>query len=417
MPNRPSLYAHFFLPGETTPVLLGKLFLDTDNKVSFSYDEAYLAHPNSFPIFPDELPLVTNVHQTSKDMFGCFRDAAPDSWGRKVILNRMFGFKGAQVETGDFDEFFYLKEANSNRIGALDFTIDPEWQPREPKLASIENVLESIDLVQKGEEIAKDHFDLLSQGTSIGGARPKAFVKYREKEHIAKFSMSPDEYSTVKFEYIAMKLAELSGIKTSKVHFERIGKRDVLLIERFDRLEDGSRKHMLSALTLLGLGEMTSRYASYPDFLGKLQSGSTENNQNKELFSRMVFNVISGNTDDHARNHAVFWDGNSYELTPVYDICPQIRYGNEASQAMNITAACNLSNLSLCIQAAESFGLDRKEAEDIIQNQLSCVENNLDDLCKEAGLSFTEKRLLQERCFLNEGIFAELDSKVNDFGL
>jgi len=46
----------------------------------------------------------------------------------------------------------------------------------------------------------------------------------------------------------------------------------------------------------------------------------------------MVFNILVGNTDDHARNHAAFWDGKQLTLTPAYDICPQGRTGEEASQ-------------------------------------------------------------------------------------
>ena len=41
-----------------------------------------------------------------------------------------------------------------------------------------------------------------------------------------------------------------------------------------------------------------------------------------ELYGRMVFNVLCGNSDDHARNHAAFWDGTTLSLTPAYDIAP-----------------------------------------------------------------------------------------------
>ena len=138
-----------------------------------------------------------------------------------------------------------------------------------------------------------------------------------------------------------MRLADLVGLNAALVLLTKSSNRDVLLIERFDRIHTGlgwQRKSMVSALTLLGLDEMMARYASYQDLAEisrhKFTNASTTL---RELFSRLVFNILSGNTDDHARNHAGFWDGRMLTLTPAYDICPQARSGNEASQAMLIS--------------------------------------------------------------------------------
>ncbi len=115
----------------------------------------------------------------------------------------------------------------------------------------------------------------------------------------------------------------------------------------------------------------------------------------------MTFNVLSGNTDDHARNHAAFWDGEWLDLTPAYDICPQPRTGNEASQAMRIHGVNNMSQIEVCLQAAAAFQLTRAQALEIASCQVDMIRASWDAVCSEAGLSEIDMRALQDRQFLN----------------
>jgi len=120
---------------------------------------------------------------------------------------------------------------------------------------------------------------------------------------------------------------------------------------------------MLSALTLLGLREMEARYASYEDLAHRIRRDFADARATLgELYGRMVFNVLCGNTDDHARNHAAFWDGRIDRLTPAYDICPRVRTGGEASQAMRLTGERRDSRLATCLAAAFVFGLGAAQA-------------------------------------------------------
>lgn len=92
-----------------------------------------------------------------------------------------------------------------------------------------------------------------------------------------------------------------------------------------------------SALTLLGLDEMMARYASYEDLAEIVRHRFVKPKETlQELFGRICFNVLCGNTNDHARNHAAFWDGMMHTLSPAYDICLQGRTRNKATQAMLI---------------------------------------------------------------------------------
>ncbi len=169
-----------------------------------------------------------------------------------------------------------------------------------------------------------------------------------------------------------MKLALLAGLDVAPVKMVKAAGKDVLLIKRFDRIHTNNgwlRKSMVSALTMFGLSEMNARYASYEDLAQIIRQRFFKPQAAlKELFSRLVFNILCGNTDDHARNHAAFRDGKELELTPAYDICPQGRAGNEASQAMKIVADKNLSQLRLCLEVAYQFHISGAEAREIFQH-------------------------------------------------
>lgn len=199
--------------------------------------------------------------------------------------------------------------------------------------------------------------------------------------------------------------ASIAGLNAAHVKLLKAANKDVLLIERFDRqAKDGnwSRKAMVSALTLLGLDDMMARYASYQTLAEIVRHRFIEPKDTlRELFSRLAFNILCGNTDDHARNHAAFWDGESLMLTPAYDICPQGRTGNEASQAMLISDGNRMSQLKSCLEAAHHFLLSRDDARAIFAHQIDTINNNWNVVCEEAELSEVDKTLFWGRQFLN----------------
>jgi serine/threonine-protein kinase HipA len=173
---------------------------------------------------------------------------------------------------------------------------------------------------------------------------------------------------------------------------------------------------MVSALTLLGLDEMMARYAGYQDLAEMIRHKFTNASATlKELFSRLIFNILCGNTDDHARNHAAFWDGRMLTLTPAYDICPQARSGNEASQAMLISDDNRMSRISTCLSAAHHFLLSEKNAAAIVEHQISAIGENWKAVCDEVGLTETDRTLLWGRQFLNIFAFEDLKSEYAEF--
>lgn len=411
-------FVWIWLPQTTQPVVAGKLTGEGDTLI-FNYGKSYLDRENAISLYDAELPLKAGILPLRKGlrMPSCLRDGAPDAWGRRVLINRMLGIKGQSADVTQLDELTYLLESGSDRIGALDFQRSAfEYVPRTRHHVTLNELLESAARVEKGIPLTPELDQALYHGSSIGGARPKALIEDSEKKYVAKFSSSTDLYSVVKAEFIAMRLAALCGLNVANVSLIKSLNKDVLLIERFDRTltKDGwQRTSMVSALTLFGLDEMMARYASYEDLAELIRHKFTDPSSTlKELFARLIFNILSGNTDDHARNHAAFWDGHALTLTPAYDLCPQSRSGNEASQAMLISGSDRMSRLSSCLQAAHHFLLSEEEAIGIIDNQLTAMGQHWPAVCELAELTKTDRTLFWGRQFLNTYAFDDLEGKA-----
>lgn len=408
-------FVWIWLPNETTPVVAGKLEKDGEQLV-FAYGKSYLGRKNAIPIYEPELPLQSGTIAPLNGLMvpSCIRDGAPDAWGRRVIINRKMGFKGTGIDTAEFDELTFLLESGSDRIGALDFQESAtEYKPRQSTNASIEELMNSAERVEAGVPLTPELDQAIFHGSSIGGARPKALIEDDNTKYIAKFSGASDTYSVVKAEFIAMRLAQLVGLNVAPVKLTKAAHKDVLLIERFDRIPANGgwhRKPVISALTMLGLDEMMARYASYEELAGIIRHRFTDpKNTLRELFSRLVFNILCGNTDDHARNHAAFWDGKMLTLTPAYDICPQGRAGGETVQAMRILGENKFSQLKVCRDAAHNFLLSENEATAIFDHQIKTIEANWFEVCDSAELTEVDRKLFWKRMFLNPFAFEGLN--------
>ncbi len=411
--NKPinELYVWLWLPGALDPVPAGRVYR-TGNSFNFHYGKRYVERNDAISLNPDELPLRKGSHQPigGMTMPSCLRDGSPDAWGRRVIIRRMMG-SSANADT-EMDELTYLIESGSDRVGALDFQrSSSEYVPRETDSASLEELLEASSRVEKGLPLTPDLEQALNHGTSIGGARPKALLQDGDKKYVAKFSSSTDTQNVVKGEFVAMRLADKAGLEVALVRMESAAGRDVLLVERFDRVARSGgfeRKLMLSALTLFQLDEMMARYASY-DLLADMirQKFHNPTNSLRELYRRMVFNVLCGNTDDHARNHAAFYDGKALALTPAYDICPQNRTTGIASQAMALLDGKSQSTLALCREAAHKFNLNPQRAKEEVESLEHVIQSNWNQVCDEAQMTETEKRFFWKRQFLNPSIYED----------
>lgn len=245
----------------------------------------------------------------------------------------------------------------------------------------------------------------LIDGTTIGGARPKVLITDDAGgQWIAKLPATSDTgFSVVNAEAAAMELARRAGISVPESRVTRSLGRDVLLVRRFDRPGHGQRRHCISALTMVGLGEMNARYAEYPMILDLLRERSTNpGTVGSDLFTRIVFNIAIGNSDDHARNHAAFWDGTHFTLTPAFDLSPGPRSGETATQAMAIDRHEHRdSQFATCLHAAPLYGLTDEQARAIIDRVIGTITDHWVEAADSARLTENDRRHLWHLQFLN----------------
>lgn len=398
-----------WLPTAEKPIVVGRIEL-ADGIVRFNYGRSYLANPDAVPLYLPELPLRAGRIEPLGGLTipGCIKDAGPDAWGQRVIMQHLLGAGAKDGDPAVFRHLTYLLHSGSNRIGALDFQARADvYGSRDDTSAPIETLMEAADRVNEGLPLPQALDLALLHGSSVGGARPKALLE-GDRHLIAKFSSSTDTYAIVKGEFVAMELARRAGLIVAGVEIKRVLGRDVLLVERFDR-EPGTRRRraMVSALTILELDELMARYASYADLAQIVRERFTDARATlRELFARVVFNILTGNSDDHARNHAAFWDGQSLTLTPAYDICPQPRGGGETSQAMMIGAdGFRLSQLAGCVERASTYLLTASEARELIDGQVETIEREWNDVCDRAEMTEVDRTFFWRRQFLNPYAF------------
>ena len=398
----PRAFVWVWLPGAAEPVVAGRLDI-AGTVITFTYGRSYLARKDRIALHLPELPLDRGpISPLVGDVAGCIADAAPDSWGRRVILNRRVGRNA--VDTTDLNLLTYLLESGSDRIGALDFqTSASQYVARSTGPATLTELAQSAERVEQGIPLSPALDQALLHGSSVGGARPKALLSDDARRLIAKFSSTADSYPVVKGEYLAMELARRAGLDVAAVELTHTLGKDVLLIGRFDRPAAGGRRAMVSALTILNLDEVGARYASYADLAQVIRARFADPIPTlRELFSRITFNILTGNNDDHARNHAAFWDGTALALTPAYDLCPQPRARGETAQIMAIGQdGYRMSQVAGCIAHASTYLLSERNAREIIDHQIDVIENEWAEACDRASLTEVDRARFWRRQFLN----------------
>jgi serine/threonine-protein kinase HipA len=166
---------------------------------------------------------------------------------------------------------------------------------------------------------------------------------------------------------------------------------------------------------MLELDEWGGRYASYADLAEVIRHRFRDSDLTlRELFSRVTFNILVGNNDDHARNHAAFWDGEMLEITPAYDITPTPRSGRTSQQAMSVGAdGWRWSQLGGCVERAFTYHLGAEEAREIIDHQIETIARGWEAACDRAQLTQAERRFFWRRQFLNPFAFEDYETPAS----
>ncbi len=367
-----------YLPGERVAVPAGIFSHESDSGIgSFAYGRKYLERTNALPVDPIALPLGPSPREvtTNYGLYGAFRDAAPDYWGRLIIAAE----RKAPPEA--LTEIDFLLSANATRVGNLDFreTPDsPEPQLEPPHFNRLAELLDAARKIETGEDVSHHLMHLLRQGTSIGGARPKCTVEWEDALWIAKFPAKDDTLNIPRIEYATMTLAGRCGIRVPAMRLQSVGDRDVLLVRRFDRektVNGWGRKGFLSSLSLMQWDEADRLVWGYGAVADSMRRHTSAKDIH-ELFRRMVFNILVRNTDDHPRNHGFLFDDSGIRLSPAYDIVPSITrpgVGTDFSLAMSIGEQGRAATFKNALSRVVRFGLSENEAKAIIEDMMKIV--------------------------------------------
>lgn len=410
MTTSEELYVWTWLPGQTEPVLAGRVD-QAGPLVTFIYALRYRSRPDAISLFTPELPLRPGIQEPADGLTiaGVLRDGSPDRWGRGVIERR----RG--VAPNSLSEIDYMLSSSSNRFAALDFQVSRENYAARDVSATLDELHEAAIILDAGGELSSGLDAVLLHGTSLGGARPKATLTGSDGgEWLAKFASSEDRvFSVVNAEGAMLELARRAGISVPESEVVSSLGKEVLLVKRFDRDGIGGRRHVVSGLTMAQTDEMYARYVSYPQILDVLRMYAKDATRpGPELFRRIAMNIAISNNDDHARNHAAFWDGRYLELTPAYDLAPGQRSGDTIEQAMAFgrgDRGAKVSNFAALVRESETYGLSAAEGRDIIDHLVSTIRDSWDDAAEVARLSAADKQKLRGRQVLPRAAFFDYE--------
>ena len=306
--------------------------------------------------------------------------------------------KKSRGETAKAVESDYLLGVyDEARMGGLRFKTDsegaflsndkeyatPPWTSlRELEQASF--AFENDDTDLEGKWLKQ----LIAPGSSLGGARPKASVMAPDGSlWIAKFPSKHDDFNSGAWEMVVHDLAEKCGLNVPEAKIEKFSKLGTtFLVKRFDR--DGEQRiHFSSAMTVLGKkdGANATDGSSYLEIVSFLKAdGAKPKRDLEELWKRIVFSMAVSNTDDHFRNHGFILSHDGWELSPLYDVNPDI-YGEYLS--LNVDADNSSIDFELAVQAAPYYGIGKKYAVQEVDKIKNTVRENWKELAKKYGIS------------------------------
>jgi len=374
------------------PAFIGELNLvRATQSVSLHYAESWLH--GGFPLSED-MPLVDQelLPADKAIAIGAVDDARPDRWGERVIR---FIDKPPRLSLLE-----YLYFAGDDRFGALGVsTSAEEYLPRRlgplPTLSDADKIHELVGRVLANEPVPQAQKRLISPGATMGGARPKALVDVAGEQWVIKFA-DGEPVDTPLIEHATMTLAASARIRVATTKPIRLTHGHAVAIQRFDR-HRGLRYHSLSAAVALRAAGERFGYPELAQLLRRrgVTTRDRHISQMRELFRRMVFNILIDNTDDHEKNHAlIVTDANQYELSPAYDVLPtgqalgfqQMRVGEREAD----------STLENARSMAQLFSLDNDAALREIRAVAKVVDGWKDHF-KRCGVTASDVKLLAEQ--------------------
>ena len=364
-------------------------------KVSFEYTKDWLHHPECFALAPN-LKLTKGAFHMDiqKGHMAGIGDSSPDRWGRLLMhRNASMRAQGSPHPPHTLTESDYLLGVNDEaRQGALRFQtkeggpfLSPSSKGAIPPLVNLSRLLISANRVLDDNAGVEDLKLLLSPGSSLGGARPKAVVYNNQGElSIAKFPRKDDTLNIVLWEATALQLAKQAQIDVPQWGLENSAKVPILLLKRFDRCKQ-VRIPFLSAMSLLEARDHQPHcYVEIAYAI--MQNSLCPQKDLAQLWRRMVFNILVSNVDDHLRNHGFLYVSDGWQLSPAYDINPTPSDIHPHTLTTAIGFDTTETSLEKAFDVIEDFRLSKKEACHILK-EVSQAVSTWRETAKKLGLS------------------------------
>lgn len=387
-----TVYADFdFLASPQEIGILGYEHVRGNDHFVFEYSRDWLKQYGGIVLSGDLMNVPSLQHPRGKDsVFGFIKDSFPDRWGRLLLdrRERIVAQSEGRPKRMLTNYDYLIGIEDYTRMGGIryksdesDDYINASTRYHVPPIESLRALCDAcheIELAEERNELPEQRWldQLIDPGTSLGGARPKANVIDTDgKLYVAKFPSKNDLDNTELIEHFSHHLAASANINVAKTRTIKISKeRDLLLSERFDRSTEGRRIHFASAMSLLGLddGAGNGTGNSYLDIVDFILQGCVDVKQNiRELYRRIAFNVMFGNTDDHFRNHGFLLTPKGWTLSPAYDINP----GFKSHQCLLIDGYTEQSDINALLSASDNYMLERQEATEIIEEVRAAIKD------------------------------------------
>ena len=379
---------------------IGILSKGDRGSVSFSYEPAWLKKTHAFQLDP-ELDMFSGEFYPGDSNFGVFMDSCPDRWGQTLMARREVieaREEGRTPQTlGPWQ--FLLGIQDCTRMGALRFTLPDNRNfladealtaPPVARIAELQTI--AFELTKKKQADSNKIKEwlkvLVAPGSSLGGARPKANIT-DDQEHlwIAKFPSADDDHDVALWEKLLHDMARDCGITVPDSQILQLGNGyHTFMVKRFDRIENG-RVFYASAMTMLNhVDTEDASYLELAEFISTYGDADRIKQDLAELYTRLVFNVMTANRDDHLRNHGFIRRPSGWHLSPAFDMNPSFK---KEEHVLALDLHTRQPDIGVVIETAGFYRLNREQAEAVIE-RVGKVMSTWQDRARRLGLSGQE---------------------------
>lgn len=337
---------------------------------------------------PFKLPLgtgvFTDVQRTFDGLPGLFNDSMPDGWG-VLLLDRILKKQRKSVQ--GITPLHRLALAGRDCVGAL------EYESAIQGYSDAGNTVHNLDTLSQQSEMLladgtlspEDLFRLFCLSGSSAGARPKVLVTLdanqlvcargkNGEQWLIKFKAKEDPPDIGPIEYAYSLAAKEAGVEMPETRlFPAVTGPGYFGVKRFDRTDTGEKIHVHTACGLL---HASHRYPSlsYEDLIKLTMVLTRDAREALKMVKLMVFNVLSGNKDDHSKNFSFFLDKNrDWHMAPAYDLTPSAGFQGEHACTVNGKGK-NITDHDL-ISAATVAGISRRSVQEIIERTKDALAN------------------------------------------